>query len=183
MKNEQFVVQKLQNLHLFRNIPQTDLTRLIRMCKVMTFLPRQVIFAQNAPADHAMILVSGKLEVCIHTGSGDRHLGHILPGEIFGEQGLFHSGGTRSAMVKAEQESMCLLVTPELMRETWNNQAIVALEQFLIATMARRIRSTNLEIQKIWKTEEKEAEEPSADTLEDNSSGLLGRLKSLFGGN
>ena len=86
-------------------------------------------------------------------------------------------------MVKAEQESMCLLVTPELMRETWNNQAIVALEQFLIATMARRIRSTNLEIQKIWKTEEKEAEEPSADTIEDNSSGLLGRLKSLFGGN
>ena len=51
-------------------------------------------------------------------------------------------------MVRANKDSVCLLVTPGLMRETWNNEAIVALEQFLIATMARRIRSTNLEIQK-----------------------------------
>lgn len=183
MKTEQFVVQQLQDLHLFRNIPRTDLARLTRMCKIMTFLPRQVIFAQNAPADNAMILVSGKLDVCIHTGGGERHLGNILPGEIFGEQGLFHSGGTRSAMVRANQESICLLVTPELMRETWNNQAIVALEQFLIATMARRIRSTNLEIQKIWKTEGPEETSSAADdTAEESSGGLLGRLKSLFGG-
>lgn len=183
MKNEQFVVQQLQELHLFRSIPRTDLARLTRMCSIMTFLPRQVIFAQNAPADNAMILVSGKLEVCIHTGSGERHLGYILPGEIFGEQGLFHSGGTRSAMVRAHQESTCLLVTPELMRETWNNQAIVALEQFLIATMARRIRSTNLEIQKIWKSEGPDTNDiESDDTAEESSGGLLGRLKSLFGG-
>ena len=98
-----------------------------------------------------MILVSGKLDVCIMTGQMERHLGNILPGEIFGESGLFHSGGTRSAMVRANKDSICLLVTPELMRETWNNEAIVALEQFLIATMARRIRNTNLEFKRSGK--------------------------------
>ena len=85
-------------------------------------------------------------------------------------------------MVRAHQESTCLLVTPELMRETWNNQAIVALEQFLIATMARRIRSTNLEIQKIWKSEGPDSSEVESDDTAEESSGLLGRLKSLFGG-
>jgi hypothetical protein len=76
------------------------------------------------------------------------------------------------------------LVTPELMRETWNNEAIVALEQFLIATMARRIRNTNLEIQKIWKSEEKDnpAENTKQEEQTESSGGLLGKLKSLFGG-
>jgi CRP-like cAMP-binding protein len=184
MASSSTVVKQLQNLHLFRNVSQKDLSKLTQMCQILEFRPRQIIFAQNAPADHAMILVSGKLDVCILTGHGERHLGTILPGEIFGEQGLFHSGGTRSAMVRGNKDSICLLVTPELMRETWNNEAIVALEQFLIATMARRIRNTNLEIQKIWKSEDNESKngEHKANEQSDESGGLLGRLKSLFGG-
>ncbi len=183
MASSSTVVQQLQNLHLFRKVSAKDLKRLTQMCQVLEFRPRQIIFAQNAPADHAMILVSGKLDVCIMTGHTERHLGSILPGEIFGEQGLFHSGGTRSAMVRANKDSVCLLVTPELMRETWNNEAIVALEQFLIATMARRIRNTNLEIQKIWKSENDDNKVDEAKGQEEEQSGgLLGRLKSLFGG-
>ena len=185
MASSSTVVKQLQNLHLFRNVSAKDLTKLTQMCQILEFRPRQVIFAQNAPADHAMILVSGKLDVCIMTGQTERHLGNILPGEIFGESGLFHSGGTRSAMVRANKDSICLLVTPELMRETWNNEAIVALEQFLIATMARRIRNTNLEIQKIWKVEnadQQKADQKSPAEESEQSGGLLGKLKSLFGG-
>ena len=77
------------------------------------------------------------------------------------------------------------MVTPELMRETWNNEAIVALEQFLSATMARRIRNTNLEIQKIWKVEsadQQKADQKSPAEESEQSGGLLGKLKSLFGG-
>ena len=183
MASSSIVVKQLQNLHLFRNVSAKDLTKLTQICQILEFRPRQVIFAQNAPADHAMILVSGKLDVCILTGNTERHLGNILPGEIFGESGLFHSGGTRSALVRANKDSICLLVTPELMRETWNNEAIVALEQFLIATMARRIRNTNLEIQKIWKVEsaDQKTDQNSAETSE-QPGGLLGKLKSLFGG-
>lgn len=185
MASSSTVVKQLQNLHLFRNVSAKDLTKLTKVCQILEFRPRQVIFAQNAPADHAMILVSGKLDVCILTGNTERHLGHILPGEIFGESGLFHSGGTRSAMVRANKDSLCLLVTPELMRETWNNEAIVALEQFLIATMARRIRNTNLEIQKIWKVENADQQKTDQNSQAEESeqtSGLLGKLKSLFGG-
>ena len=63
------------------------------------------------------------------------------------------------------------------------NPAMVALEQHLIATMARRIRSTNLEIQKAWMDESKakqEKEKPNEPTTEESTS-LLGRLRSLFG--
>ena len=60
---------------------------------------------------------------------------------------------------------------------------MVALERHLIATMARRIRSTNLQIQKAWKEESTlEAQKNTANETTEPKTGLLGRLKSLFGG-
>ena len=93
----------------------------------------------------------------------------------------------------ANKPSICLILTPEFMRKVADNTAMVALERHLIATMARRICATNLAIQKAWKESEKEAEksattDPSKtgdttnDTSESKSSGLLGKLRSLFGG-
>ena len=41
-------------------------------------------------------------------------MGKIFPGEIFGEQGLFHTKGIRSATVMANKPSTCLILTPSL---------------------------------------------------------------------
>lgn len=178
------IVDQLENLHLFRNVQRKDLERLAQLCQVIKFPTGQIIFPQGADAQNAMILVSGKLEVSVRTATSHRHLGEIHPGEIFGEQGLFHSAGKRNATVIANKDSHCLMVTPALMRDSWNNQAIVVLEQHLIATMARRIRNTNLAIQKVWKESVKvpppTPEQEEADAKQE--TGLLGRLRSLFGG-
>ena len=109
-----------------------------------------------------MLLVSGRLEVSIQTDNNVRHIGEIHPGEIFGEQGLFHNQGNRNATVMANQASIRAKITPDLMRDTWNNPAIVAMERHLIGTMARRIRTTNLNIQKVWKDSIKEEEKKRA---------------------
>ena len=133
-----------------------------------------------------MILVSGLLEASIQTGTNNRHLGDVHPGEIFGEQGLFHSGGVRNAQIKAKRDSVCLVLVSQMMRDTWSNGAIVALEQHLIATMARRIRNTNLAIQKAWKEEQQKEDyiqkENEQQDKKPETEGLLGKLKSLFGG-
>ena len=178
------IVDRLQNLHLFRNVQRRDLERLATLCQVINFPAGQTIYPQGADAQNAMILVVGKLEVSVRTNTKHRHLGEIHPGEIFGEQGLFHSNGKRNATVMANKDSSCLIVTPALMRETWNNQAIVVLEQHLIATMARRIRNTNLAIQKVWKdTIKEENKEPPKQETDDKSDGsIIGRLRNLFGG-
>ena len=69
-----------------------------------------------------------------------------------------------------------------------SNAAMVALEQHLIATMARRIRSTNLAIQKAWKEIERESKRRKENTTQqdvqsdEDQQSLLGRLRSLFGG-
>jgi CRP-like cAMP-binding protein len=178
------IVDRLEQLHLFRNVQRRDLERLATLCQVINFPSGQTIYPQGADAQNAMILVVGKLEVSVRTNTSHRHLGEIHPGEIFGEQGLFHSNGKRNATVMANKDSSCLIVTPALMRETWNNQAIVALEQHLIATMARRIRNTNLAIQKVWKDtmQEEKKETPKQDNDAKPDSSILGKLRNLFGG-
>jgi CRP-like cAMP-binding protein len=176
------IVDQLKGLRLFREVERKDLEKIAMLCQLIQFPAGQIIYAQGSDAQDAMILVSGKLEVSVRTTISHRHLGEIHPGEIFGEQGLFHSGGQRNATVIANKDSACLLVTPSLMRETWNNQAVVALEKHLIATMARRIRNTNLVIQKVWKDSVKEEIKPPSTVDEKQESSLLGRLRSLFGG-
>ena len=187
------IVEKLQKMHLFRNVRVDDLERLVESCEIARYSIAQSICNQGDQATNALILIDGKLEVSIRTENTVRHVGEIFPGEIFGEQGLFHTKGIRSATVMANKPSTCLILTPEFMRKVADNTAMVALERHLIATMARRIRATNLAIQKAWKESEKEAEksvttdpsktgEATNDTSESKSSGLLGKLRSLFGG-
>ena len=187
------IVEKLQKMHLFRNVRVDDLERLVESCEIIRYTIAQSICNQGDQATNALILIDGKLEVSIRTENTVRHVGEIFPGEIFGEQGLFHTKGIRSATVMANKPSVCLVLTPEFMRKVADNTAMVALERHLIATMARRIRATNLAIQKAWKESEKEAEKSVTtdssntndavkDNNESNSSGLLGKLRSLFGG-
>ena len=186
------IVEKLQKMHLFRNVRIDDLERLVEACEITRYSIAQSICNQGDQATNALILIDGKLEVSIRTENTVRHVGEIFPGEIFGEQGLFHTKGIRSATVMANKPSTCLVLTPEFMRKVADNTAMVALERHLIATMARRIRATNLAIQKAWKESEKEAEKSVStdaktsdltnDTNESKSSGLLGKLRSLFGG-
>lgn len=178
------VIDQLEKLHIFKGTPREDLELLIQLCQVRTFGPGQVIFAQGSKADSAMILVSGLLSASIHTEQTNRHLGDVHSGELFGEQGLFHSGGVRNAQIQAKKDSVCIVIYSQMMRDTSNNKAVLSLEKHLIATMSRRIRNTNLAIQKAWKEEqidvntkkEQQKKQPST------QAGLLGKLKNIFGG-
>ena len=74
---------------------------------------------------------------------------------------------------------MALLLTPELMDHAARNSAIVALEQHLLGTLARRIRSTNQAIQLAWKAD---APDPGSSDTPPQKRTLRARLSSLFGG-
>jgi CRP-like cAMP-binding protein len=180
-------------MHLFRSVKRKELSLLVRLCEPKKYQVGQTVFVQDSEAHNAMLLISGKLEVSVRTENTIRHVGEIHPGEIFGEQGLFHSNGKRNATVIANKNSVCLTITPKIMRDASTNDAMVALEQHLIATMARRIRSTNLAIQKAWKEIEKDNErrqrrrdlaksQESQQAEDEQPQNLLGRIRSLFGG-
>ena len=187
------IENSLSQMHMFRNVSSTDLKEFINLCESQFFPTGAFVCRQGAAATHALILVQGKLEVSVRSDTDIKHIGEVHSGEIFGEQGLFHTNSTRSANVMANQDSICLILTPKIMRTASRNPAIVALEKHLIATMARRIRATNLTIQKAWKEAQREEErhlekmkkqkeEKTQETIEKPANSWLGRLRSVFGG-
>ena len=171
----------LSKMRMFKDVPESEIRELIDQCEPSSYAMGAVVCHQGEPAANAMLLLEGKLDVSVRAENHTRSVGSIHPGEIFGEQGLFHNKGVRNATVLASRPSQCLKLTPKLMKTHANNKAMVALEQHLIATMARRIRSTNLQIQKAWKEESKSNQQTSQPKEQEKGS-LLGRLKSLFGG-
>lgn len=176
------IYETLSKMHMFKNVPESEIRELINQCEPSSYAMGAVVCHQGEPATNAMLLLEGKLDVSVRAESHTRSVGSIHPGEIFGEQGLFHSKGVRNATVLASKPSQCLKLTPKIMKTQANNKAMVALEQHLIATMARRIRSTNLQIQKAWKDESKNNQPTQQAPQEEQKTSLLGRLKSLFGG-
>ena len=145
------IVQELSNMHLFRSSSLADIRGVLDHCSAEFFHSGDIICQQGAIAENAMILVRGSLGVYIKSQLSVRKVGEIHPGEIFGERGLIQINGIRNATVKATSDSMCLGLTPRSARKVSSNPVMVALNHQLLISMARRLRSTNLAMQKIWK--------------------------------
>ena len=170
-------IEQLSHLYLFRTVPPRALRELLVLAPPTRIPPGGEVFAEGAAADVALLLLSGRLVASVGHGPQSREVGDIKPGEIVGEQGLFVPGGQRSARVVAAEPSIALLVTPELMDHAASNPAIVAIEQHLLGTLARRIRRTNQAIQGAWKSVPLPDQKGTP-----RKKSLRDRLSALFGG-
>lgn len=169
-------VDKLSKLYMFKQTPRRSLDELCALAPPVHFPRGHTVFTQGAEADLALLLIDGRLVALVSQGRDEREVGDVRAGEIVGEQGLFVPGGKRSATVKAAEASTCLLLSTDVMDHAFHNPAIVALERYMLGTLARRIRNTNQGIQKAWK------EAPLPDDDAPKSPSLRDRLASLFGG-
>ncbi len=173
------IAEGLAGLYMFRAVKQRHLEALVEMAPAKTFYGGDVVFRDGDPADTALLVVTGKLVAYVDGGGGRRVLGDSRPGEVVGETGLFTRSGKRNANVRADGVTQCLELSRETLTRSARNPAMAALEQHLLGTMARRIRNTNLNIQRAWK--ESEAARAAAEGGEKGPT-LRERLMSLFGG-
>ena len=165
----------LSKMHLFKGVPSRSLSELCILAPPVQFQIGATLFEQGAAADVALLLIEGRLNVEVKSAGQQRQVGQVHPGELAGEQALFSRDGRRSATVRAGSASSCLLLSAETLEKASTNPAIIAIERQLLATLARRIRGTNKEIQKVWKE--------AADLApEEQTLTLAARLKGLFGG-
>jgi CRP-like cAMP-binding protein len=156
---------------LFDRVPRAALERFCQAAPRLVLSAREVAFRQGDLADRALLVVTGRLDAVL----GSETLGDVRPGEIVGETALFVPDGLRQATVRAAVASTCLCLTAASLRDHRDNPAVVALQQHLIGTLGRRIRSTNLLIQKQWNLHRTPEAPPPPPTLVD-------RLRLMFGG-
>ncbi len=173
------IADGLASLYMFRTVQKRHLEDLVEMAPPVTYFNGDIVFHEGAAADSAVLVVTGKLVAYVDPGGNRRVLGDSRPGEIVGETALFTRGGKRNATVAAEGVTQCLALSREALTRAARNPAMVALEQHMLGTMARRIRSTNRNIQRVWKeveaTKAEAAKNAKAPTLRE-------RLSALFGG-
>ncbi len=172
-----------QDLRPFRIIPAAELAELERLGHKLHFGGGQHVFREGEPADHALLLLDGRLSVAVRTAAGPRSVGDVWPGEVVGETALFNPRSTRNATVTAVVASTCLVVDEPLLGAARGSRALAAAQNHLLSTMAKRIRSTNLSIRRAWQEERaaKAARDRSPEPEQPHPS-LLQRLVSIFGG-
>src|SRR5215813_11708086 len=79
----------LSRVHLFRDLPEEQLTSLVGHCERMLFEPGDVIFKKGDSADWLYIVESGAVEIVIPSEGEDIVLATFSPGSFFGELGVF----------------------------------------------------------------------------------------------
>lgn len=160
LASKRVVARHLSRLHIFRSVSQEDLVTLIEHCPIVQCRAESNVLTQGALANCAMILVEGRLRVVVDAGKVNQQVGEIFPGEVFGEQGLFFNKFVRSANVVAVENSICIQMSPNLMQLLRGSKVMTVIEKQLIATMARRIRNSNLEVKKNWSVANKPSTVP-----------------------
>jgi CRP-like cAMP-binding protein len=178
--NEQEI---LSRLYLFREVSASALQELCRLAPPVKFPAGSNVFAQGDAAETALLVVEGRLVASVEGRDGQKIVGDSRAGEIVGETGLFARDMLRSASVMAAEDSRCLLVDRNLLRDACDNPALAALERHLLGSMARRIRRTNQTMQMVWKETAPE-DQPTTEAMApaEGDSTLRGKLTSLFSG-
>ncbi len=169
-------VDNLSSLFIFKNVDKTALHELCALAPPVKFKAGMTIFTQGDASDVALLVVDGLLGVEVSSAGQHRDVGQVNMGEIVGETALFARSGKRSATVRALKDCQCLLISEDLLISGAKNPAVIAIEQHLLGTLARRIRRTNQETTKLWK------ELGVHETTPETKAGIVGKLKSLFGG-
>jgi len=172
------LIATLWSFPAFRDLEEADLKALCADATVLEFIPGQVVFEQGDPASSALLVLRGRLVAKVEGGPEEARVGECRPGELVGESALLGRENHRNATVFSALHTTCMVVSPDLLAIE-NPQAAMALEQYLIATITRRIRKTNQAIKLFWKDNPLDViihEEGEAPVT------LKSRLRALFSG-
>ena len=106
-----------------------------------SFTKGEVIFREGEEGNEAFRILEGRIEISIHvTGQGDVPLGHLVPGDIFGEMALLDDK-PRSATARALEPTRLHAMNVEEFNDLFLSDPS-ALSPFL-SSFFERLRNTN----------------------------------------
>ncbi len=79
----------------------------------VSFLPEQLVFRENDPANEMFYILEGSVEVFKEIEGRKISLGGLQKGEVFGEMGLLEAGCARTASVQAVSEVKLLVLNKD----------------------------------------------------------------------
>lgn len=168
----------LASLPAFRTCATQDLERFVKLAPPVRFQGQAVLIRQGEPARGAFLVLSGRCRAEVLCGDERVVVGHVQPGEVVGELGLFTASAVRSATVVAEEDVQALVLTQDLFQRPQAQPVLSVIERRALATMAERVRHSS----QATRRRRPRPAAPTGASGKDWLSGLMGALQRLTGG-
>ena len=129
-------------IQLFRDLPATELRRLVTVARRRRFDRREVVFHDGDPADALHLIGQGRFAASITTTLGDTVTVSVHgPGEAFGEMALVEEGAVRSTTVAALEPGETYAVHRRDFARL--RRQYPAVDDVLVRLLAQRVRRTS----------------------------------------
>lgn len=149
----------LSTLPLFSGVPLPELKRLAKLCPIVEFQPRDIVFNQGDPSTHALLVITGALEASTLAGQRRTVLGHVRAGDLTGESGLMVLEEGRGATLTATHTVQALRITREHLQALTGTRVLAALQIQMLNATAFRLRGTSEKMQRHVRKMRREAED------------------------
>jgi CRP-like cAMP-binding protein len=142
----------LRQQPVFSTLEQSELLFLAKQGQTRVFVKGQLVFGEGDPAEHMIVICSGRVRVFLATNNGEIVLGAIGPSGMCGELALLDKG-RRSASVDALEETVVLSFDREAIRNAFRSHPSLALN--VISHLAGTLRSANAQIRTLSREDPK----------------------------
>lgn len=83
------MIDLLKKIHLFENLSEPELEKILKICVKHTYAKGSVIFKEGEPGDRCYIITSGAIRISkLIPNIGEEALAVLKPGDYFGEMAL-----------------------------------------------------------------------------------------------
>lgn len=165
-------IEILESLPLFADVPMADLDSMLDHFPWEEVPDGHVVMEEGEESGDLFLVLQGCFEVSL-VGPPRIELGLAGPGELIGEAALFRRSVRRSARVQATEPSEIFRIRSLSLAELAVTEHAVpaAVEAAVLRTLARRIRVSNLLIER----QLSEGGVDSDDVIRSRLRGILGR--------
>lgn len=150
LEGQNHLIARIRLIPVFAQFQDDKIRGLLRLSKVMTFEPGELIVREGARERSTYFLFSGGVQV-VKAGKSLARLQRV--GDVFGEMSLVDDG-PRSATVRALVETTCLVIDADQLlqiEKAGDNASLAAIYKMFAQILAHRLRLTTGNYMKVSK--------------------------------
>lgn len=142
------MIDLLKKIHLFANLTEQELEKILRLCVKQTFARGTTIFKDGDPGDRCYIVLSGAVRISKFIPNiGEEALAVLKPGDYFGEMALIDNS-PRSANAIANDDADVFAINQVDLEKLLIEDRELGYKLFwtFTKTLSKRLRETNEKI-------------------------------------